>query len=121
MRLELTGRHLDITPVLRRIVSGKLARLERMLHEAAISAAVVLSIEKESYRAEVTLHARGETFLHGTGKGTDFRIAMGQAVDRLVQQAETVKGKRQARTRKKPATPKQGGAGKTSVPPVESE
>ena len=54
MRLELTGRHIDITPGVRRLVESKLARLERMLNDSALSAQVVLSREKRTYRAEVT-------------------------------------------------------------------
>ena len=38
MRLELTGRHVDITPGLRRLVEGKLAKLERLLNDSAVSA-----------------------------------------------------------------------------------
>ena len=39
MRLELTGRHVDISPALRRLVDAKLARLERLLNDAAVSGA----------------------------------------------------------------------------------
>ena len=31
MRLELTGRHVDITPILRRLVDAKLARAEGLI------------------------------------------------------------------------------------------
>jgi hypothetical protein len=58
MRLELTGRHVDITPMLRRAVDSKLARLTRMLNDNAVSAQVVLTREKRERRADVTLHAR---------------------------------------------------------------
>ena len=60
MRLELTGRNVDITAGVRRIVEGKLARIERMLNNSAVSAQVVLSREKTGSRADVTLHARAE-------------------------------------------------------------
>jgi putative sigma-54 modulation protein len=93
MRLELTGRHVDITPAVRRVVDGKLARLERLLNDSAVSAQVVLTREKYGSRADVTLHARGEKFLHGVGKGTSLQISMGQAIEKIVQQAQKVKGK----------------------------
>ena len=38
MRLELTGRHIDITPGLRQLSKSKLARLERLLNDRAVSA-----------------------------------------------------------------------------------
>jgi ribosome hibernation promoting factor len=99
MRLELTGRHVDITPSVRRVIDGKLARLERLLNDSAVSAQVVLSREKYGNRADVTLHARGEKFLHGIGKGTSLQISMGQAIEKIIQQAQKVKGKWQERKR----------------------
>src|SRR5262245_52162684 len=97
MRLELTGRHVDITPALRRLVDAKLARLERLLNDAAVSAQVVLTAEKNRRRADVTLHARGEKFLHGYGTAAAWPAAVTQALDRIVQQAHKVKGKWQER------------------------
>jgi len=67
MRLELTGRHVDITPALRRLLDTKLSKLERLLNDSAVSAQAVLTREKHRHRADITLHARGETFLHGVG------------------------------------------------------
>jgi ribosomal subunit interface protein len=100
MRLVLTGRHVEITPAVRRLVEGKLARLERMLNDSALSAQVVLSREKTGSRADVTLHARAENFLHGVGKGTTWQTAMGEAIEKIVQQAQRVKGKWQKRKRR---------------------
>ena len=112
MRLELTGRHVDITAGVRRIVEGKLARLERMLNDSAVSAQVVLSREKSGSRADVTLHARGEKFLHGAGRADNLPVAVSEAIEKIVQQAHKVKGKWQARkrrgTRETPAAPQAG-------------
>jgi putative sigma-54 modulation protein len=102
MRLELTGRHLEITPALRRLVDRKLQRLERMLNDSALSAQVVLTREKRSRRADVTLHARGEKFLHGVGASAAWEASMTQAIDKIVQQAQKVKGKWQERKRRAP-------------------
>jgi ribosomal subunit interface protein len=99
MRLELTGRHIDIAATLRRLVERKLARLERVLNHSALSAQVVLSREKHIYRAEISLHARGETFLHGVGASSGWEPCVSQAIDKIVQQATRVKGKWQARKR----------------------
>jgi putative sigma-54 modulation protein len=105
MRLELTGRHLDITPGVRRTIETKLARLERMLNDSAVSAQVVLAREKAGSRVDVTLHARGEKFLHALGRGTKSAVAMGEAVEKLVQQAHKVKGKWLERKRRTGKTP----------------
>ena len=99
MRLELTGRHIDITPSLRRIVDAKLAKLERLLNDSAVSAQVVLTREKFRRGAEITLHARGENFLHGVGSSETWERSLTQAVDKIAHQAEKVKGKWQERKR----------------------
>ena len=105
MRVDLTGHQLDITPAHRRLVTTKIARLERLLNDAAVSAQVVLSTERVGCRADVTLHARDERFLHSAGTGENFGAAIKTAIDKLVQQAQTVKGKWEGRRRRtaKPA------------------
>jgi len=93
MRVELTGRHVDITPALRRLVERKFARLERVLNDSALSAQVVLTDEKQGRRADVTLHARGEKFLHGDGASASWETSLTQAFDKIAKQAQKVKGK----------------------------
>jgi putative sigma-54 modulation protein len=100
MRLELTGRHVDITPTLRRLVEAKLAKLERLLNDSAVSAQVVLTREKHRHRADITLHARGEKFLHGVGTTSSWEESLANAIDKLCQQAQKVKGKWQERKRR---------------------
>src|SRR2546423_2776732 len=100
MRLELTGRHVDITPALRRLVTSKLSKLERMLNDRAVSAQAVLSREKRSVRADITLHARGEKFLHGVGNADVWETSIGEAIDKISQQAQRVKSKYTERKRR---------------------
>jgi putative sigma-54 modulation protein len=100
MRLELTGRHVDITPPLRRLVDAKLVKLDRLLNDSAVSAQVVLAREKFRYRAEITLHARGEKFLHGVGSAEAWETSLTQVIDKIIQQAQKVKGKWQAKKRR---------------------
>ena len=100
MRLELTGRHIEITPVLRRLVDIKLAKLERLLNDSAVSAQAVLTREKHRHRADITLHARGEKFLHGVGNSGSWETSVTEAIDKITQQAQKVKGKWQERKRR---------------------
>ncbi len=105
MRLELTGRHLSITPAVRKIVSKELAATLRLLNDNAVSTQVVLTREKAQHRAEVTLHARGEHFLHGAGTGRGVAEAMNAAMAKIDRQAEKMKGKWEARKRRKAPRP----------------
>ena len=100
MRLELTGRHVDITAPLRRLLETKLSKLERVLNHRAVSAQAVLTREKHRHRAEITLHAKGEKFLHGVGDAANWEASLTQAFAKLTQQAKRLKGKFQERKRR---------------------
>jgi putative sigma-54 modulation protein len=100
MRLELTGRHITITPAIRRLIEQRLAPMLRLLNDNAVSAQVVLTREKTRVQAEVTLHARGEHFLHGEATGRDVDTALSAAADKVDRQVRSLKsrwskGKRQ--------------------------
>jgi putative sigma-54 modulation protein len=110
MRLELTGRHLRITPPLRRLVEEGLEKLDRLLHDSAVSMQVVLYQEKYRHRVEATLHARGENFLHGTGSGRDWETSLNQALGKINQQARKLKGKWNGRKRRGISAAKAGSA-----------
>lgn len=99
MRLALTGRNTEITPDLRRLVARKVARIERVLNTRAVSGQVELWLEKFRHVAEVHVHARGGHMLKGRAVATGWEEAISEAVDRLVQQAQKLKGKWQERKR----------------------
>ncbi len=99
MRLELRGHHVDVTPVLRKSVESKVGKLERYLSARTVSTQIVLTREKHRHRVDITLHARGEKFLHGVADTSDWDSAVAEAVEKIVQQAQKIKGKWQARKR----------------------
>jgi putative sigma-54 modulation protein len=99
MRLELRGHHVEITPALRRLVGAKLAKIEQLLNDRAVSAKAILTIEKHRHRANITLHARGEKFLHGEAETDKWETSIAQAVEEIWQQAQKVKSKRHDLTR----------------------
>ena len=93
MRVDITGRHLDITPGLRQLIGTRLAKLERLLNDRAISATITLTKEKYRHRTEVVVHAKGDHMLSGVGEGSGWRISVRQAVDKVEHQAEKLKSK----------------------------
>jgi ribosomal subunit interface protein len=99
MRVELTGRHVDITPPLRRTVDGGVKKLDRLLNDSAVSAQIVLTREKNRLHVEVTLHVRDEKFLHAVGSSTAWATSLSQAIDKIAQQARRIKGKWRDRKR----------------------
>jgi ribosomal subunit interface protein len=99
MRLLLTGRQVEITPPLRRLVDARTAKLERRFGAALVSAQCVLSREKNRFVAELTVHARQDHILHGLGATGSWGTSLTAAVQKVIQQADRVKGKWQRRKR----------------------
>jgi putative sigma-54 modulation protein len=116
MRLELTGRHVTITPTIRKLVDEQLKHLLRMLNDSAVSGQIVLTKEKSRVHCDATIHARGEKFLHGEATGRDLEAALAGAVDKIDRQAQRIKGKWTGRKRRG-ATPRK----MAPVPPPPSD
>ena len=93
MRLDITGRHVDISAPLRQLIDRRLAKLSRLLNDNAISASVILTKEKYRHAAEIVIHARGDHMLRGIGVGNQWPLALRQASERLEQQAQKLKSK----------------------------
>ena len=100
MRVELTGHQVEISPGLRNLVDRKLAKVHRVLNDAGVSAGVIVKKEKIQNVVEITLHARGERFMHAVGKAETWQTAMTAAVSKLMHQTEKVKGVWQERKRR---------------------
>jgi putative sigma-54 modulation protein len=110
MRLELTGRHVTITPAIRRLVEEQLKHVHRMLNDSAVSGQVVFTKEKTRVHCDATVHARGDKFLHGEASGQDVEAALASAVDKIDRQASKIKGKWTARKRRGISAAKAGSA-----------
>jgi len=99
MRLSLKGKNLEITPGLTRLVTARLAKLERRFKDALVSSQCVLAEEKNRYVVELTVHARQDHILHGVGSTSAWGTSVTQAVQKVLQQADKMKGKWQTRKR----------------------
>ncbi len=93
MRLVLTGRQVDITPGIRRLVDRKLTRLERLLGDALVSSQVVLALEKGRRHADITVHVAGDHQLSTRTAGPTWNTALTAAVEKVTHQAAKLKGK----------------------------
>jgi putative sigma-54 modulation protein len=100
MRLDITGRQVEITAALRQLLEKRLARLERVLNDAAVSAVITLTKEKYRLRTEIAVHTRGDHLLRGNGESSGWAVSVRQATDKIEQQAQTLKGKWKDRKRK---------------------
>ncbi len=115
MRLALTGRHVDITPALQRLAERKVGKLDRLLNDGIVSAQVVLTLQKHRHVVDVRAHARGDHVLHGLGDTDAWETSFSDAIEKIAQQLQKVKGKWQERKRR--AAPVRPPAGARRPPP----
>jgi putative sigma-54 modulation protein len=119
MRLELTGHHVDITPQLRQLVERRVAKFERMLNSAAVSAHVICKADKYRRVVDVTIHARADHMLHGQGQGPTWQVAVKQAADKVEKQARDLKDRWKERKRHAVGARKLAAAEITGISPAE--
>src|SRR6185436_3615400 len=100
MRLDITARHFEMTAALRQLVERRLARSERVLNAAALSAKIVLTKEKYRHLAEIVVHTRGDHMLRGIGEGNAWPLSLRHAAEAIEQQAQRLKGQWNGRKRK---------------------
>jgi putative sigma-54 modulation protein len=91
MNVDITGRHVVITPAIRTYVLRRLRKFARILGEN-IDFHVIVGVEKERHTAEILMKSK---FLDITGKGKtdDMYSALQLAVDKLERQALKHKAK----------------------------
>ncbi len=91
MNLNITGRHVEVTPAIRDYVSTKLDRVIRHFDNVT-SVNVILSVEKLDQKAEVTVHVRGKD-IHVESTDADMYAAIDAMTDKLDRQVLKYKQK----------------------------
>ena len=92
MNLSVSGHHLDVTPAIRTYVHSKIERVSRHF-DHVIDAHVILTVDKQRQKAEVTLHVRGKD-LHCESEEDDLYAAIDLLADKLDRQVLRYKDKR---------------------------
>jgi putative sigma-54 modulation protein len=102
MEFEYTGRHVEVTPTLRRHVEDHFSKLDHIFNDTTARAHVIIEVEKNRHTGEILLHWRGETLT-----ARDVNADMYQALTRAIQKIErqAVKLKRKLIDRKQGARP----------------
>lgn len=95
MNLNLTGRHMEITPAIREHVIGKLDKVKRHF-DNVIDVNVILSVEKLQQKAEATLNISGKT-LFAESEDSNLYVAIDNLIDSLDRQVLKHKEKFEAR------------------------
>ena len=92
MQLNITARHLDLTPALSDYVHRKVEKAQRYF-DSIIWAQTILSIEKHRHIAEIIIHTPGSTF-RTKGEAGDLYSAVDLATQKLDLHLTRVKDKK---------------------------
>ena len=92
MKFEYTGRHVDVTPTLRRHVEEHFGKLDHIFNDTTAAAHVIIEVEKNRNVGEVILHWRGET-LTARDVNADMYQALTRAIAKIEKQALKLKKK----------------------------
>jgi putative sigma-54 modulation protein len=95
MNLNLTGRHLEITPAIREHTLAKLDKVKRHF-DHVIDINVILSVDKLAQKAEASVHVSGKTIFAET-EDSNLYVAIDALVDSLDRQVLKHKEKHTAR------------------------
>ena len=91
MQLNITARHLDLTPALSDYVHKKVEKAQRYF-DSIIWAQAILTVEKHRHIAEIVVHTPGNTF-RTKGEAGDLYSAVDLAAHRLDLHLTRVKDK----------------------------
>lgn len=94
MKVNFTGRHVEVTEALRTFSEERLDKMATYLDDI-IDVHVVLSVEKHRHQAEVSIKTRHSDFL-ASAETDDMYASLTQALEKLETQAHRHAGKRQA-------------------------
>jgi putative sigma-54 modulation protein len=91
MQLNLTGRHVEITPALRDYLNNKFTRIERRFDNLT-DIHCILTVNKLQHKAEAKINVSGST-LYAESIEEDMYAAIDGLIDKLIRQLKKYKGK----------------------------
>src|SRR6267378_2993672 len=92
MMFEYTGRHVEVTPAIRRHVEEQFRKLEHIFNGTNARVHVILEVEKNRQTGEIIVHWRDHT-LTAADTNADMYMALSRAVSKIEKQAIKLKKK----------------------------
>lgn len=119
MKFEYTGRHIEVTPALRKHVEDQFKKLGHLFNGSKPAKAhVIIEVAKGRHRSEIILNWRKEV-LTATTTNSDMYLSLSQTVAKLEKQARKIKEKVIDKSHKAPKkSTVVAAAGETRAEPV---
>ena len=91
MKFEYTGRHVEVSPAIRRHVEDHFKKLDHIFNgDTTLSTHVIIDVEKNRQIGEIVVNWRDHT-LTATDTNADMYMALTRAVDKIQKQAVKLK------------------------------
>lgn len=92
MKLEITGRHMEVTPALKAHVEDQFEKIGQVFDGKPAKAHVIIEVERGRHRAEIIINWRNES-LTAVSTNSDMYLSISQTVSKIEKQARKLKDK----------------------------
>ncbi|MFN6964812.1 MAG: ribosome hibernation-promoting factor, HPF/YfiA family [Pyrinomonadaceae bacterium] len=92
MKIEYTGRHVEVTPALKAHVAEHFRKLDHLFDGKAIKAHVIMDVERNRHRSEIIVYWRNEVITATTTLADMYR-SLTQTIGKIEKQALKLKNK----------------------------
>lgn len=92
IKIEFTGRHIEVTEALKKHAAGQFERLGPLFDSKPPKANVTIEVERGRHRSEINMHWRNETFT-ATSVDADMYQSLSKSVAKIEKQARKLKEK----------------------------
>src|SRR5687767_12150860 len=92
MKIEFTGRHLEVTPALKAHVDELFSKIEHIFDGKPAKAHVIIEVERGRHRSEILINWRNEA-LTAVSTNSDMYQSLSQTVGKIEKQARKLKDK----------------------------
>lgn len=92
MNIEITGRHIDVTPALRAHIEDHFAKIENVFDGKPAKAHVIIEVERGRHRSEIVINWRNDA-LTAVSTNSDMYQSLSQSIGKIEKQARRLKDK----------------------------
>ena len=92
MNIEITGRHIDVTPAIRTHVEEHFEKIEHLFDGKPAKAHVIIEVERGMHNSEIVINWRNEVLTANTSI-SDMYQSLTQTIDKIATQARRLKEK----------------------------
>ncbi len=92
MKIEFTGRHIDVTSAIKSHTEEHFGRIVHLFDGKPATAHVIIEVERGMHRSEVVISWRNEV-LKAESSVSDMYLSISQSIDKIEKQARKLKDK----------------------------